>query len=168
MQKLSKINSKAKGNAGELEFVKILKKRFNSEAFSRVPSSGAWGGGQNRQKRDGMSIEQKLTLVADIMTPPEFKFVIEHKFYAEASFWDLFNDSSKFREWATQVSGDAKFVGKEPLLVMKFNRKGRIAMVRNMTVPNTVFDWFYNGDRWSCLKIEDFLELEDNFFMMEK
>jgi len=159
------VNSKKKGNRGELECVKILTKRFG-EGFARVPSSGAWGGGQNRSKRENMSIEQKLTLVADIMTPPNFRFVLEHKNYEAASFWDLFNASSNFNEWTEQVVSDAQFVGKEPLLIMKFSRHQRIIMTQ-LKIP-FIFSWRdVAGRLWNCNYFDVILEEENKWWYNE-
>jgi len=162
------INSKQKGNRGELECVKILNERFEEGGFARVPSSGAWGGGQNRELRENMSIEQKLTLVADIMTPPEFCYIIEHKSYAEIDFWELFNESSDLNKWAEQVSGDADFVGKDPMLIMKFNRHKRLVMIRHQT-PHVKFIWFdAQGRDWYCSWLEDLLAAPNSLFFSGK
>lgn len=160
---MPRINSKAKGNRGELECVKILTEKFGP-GFARVPSSGAWGGGQNRTLREDMSIEQKITLVSDIMTPPEFRFVLEHKNYADISFWDLFNESSPLIEWTEQVSNDAEFVGKDPMLIMKFDRHKRIVMTKENT-EKTKFTWIdVKGVVWYCSWFEDLLTLSTEWF----
>ena len=157
---MGKINSKKKGNRGELECVKLLTEVIG-EGFARVPSSGAWAGGQNRERREDMSIEQKLTLVADIMTPPSFKFVLEHKNYESIDFWDLFNEGSKLNEWTEQVSGDAEFVGKHPMLIMKFNRHKRIVMTRFDFDGMYRFRWYDNKEReWYCSWFEDTLKVD--------
>lgn len=122
-------NSKQKGNRGENELVHILGDAFGKGRFKRTPSSGAYTGGKNREGAENLPWEAKITLASDIITPSDFNFVIEHKFYAEANFWDLFSDKSKWNEWLEQVGGDAKFVGKVPLLIIKYNRHKRIALV---------------------------------------
>lgn len=122
-------NSKKKGNRGENQLVHILEKVFGKGKFKRTPSSGAYTGGKNREGAENLPWEAKITLASDIITPVNFKFVIEHKFYAEANFWDLFSDKSKWNEWLKQVEGDAKFVDKVPLLIIKYNRHNRIALV---------------------------------------
>lgn len=162
---MAKINSKQKGNRGELECVKILQSYFG-EGFSRTPQSGAWGGGQNRQLRENMSLEQKITLVADIMTPPEFNFVIEHKNYEKIELWDLFNSSSNLFSWTEQVFGDADFVGKDPLLIMKFNRKQRIAMVTKKPKKYRFIFIDKKGTNWYCDWFENMLnENEQSFWI---
>lgn len=156
---MAKINSKQKGNRNELECVKILTSRFG-KGFARVPSSGAWAGGANRSKREDMSLEQRITLVSDIMSPPNFNFTIEHKAYKEANFWELFNEGSNLKNWFKQCSEDAEFVGKSPMLVVKYNGKQRIAFVRE-----TLEDYVFETNSWYCLMFDDLLKLPDNFFM---
>ncbi len=129
-------NSKAKGNRGENQLVHILEDNFGKGKFKRTPSSGAYTGGKNRKGAENLPWEAKITLASDIITPADFNFVIEHKFYAEVNFWDLFSDKSNWNEWLEQVGGDAKFVGKIPLLVIKYNRHKRIALVPYMYITS--------------------------------
>lgn len=120
-------NSKQKGKRGENELVHILNAKFGEGKFKRVPFSGAITGGKNRAANENFEMKEAYT--SDIASPLSFNFVIEHKFYAEANFWDLFSDKSKWNEWIEQVEEDAKFIKKEPLLVVKYNRHKRIALI---------------------------------------
>ena len=164
---MAKINSQRKGRSAERDVSKILNERFGDgkKVFSPTPSSGAWGGGQNRERRIDMSLEQKMTLVSDIMTPPDFRFILESKFYADISFWDLFNESSKLRDWIEQVVSDSSFVGKEPFLVMKFNRKPKIAMTK-IDAPGKVFTFYYKNESWHCYLFEDLLSFEREWWFL--
>jgi hypothetical protein len=121
-------NSKKKGNRGELELVHILDDKFGEGTFKRTPSSGAYTGGKNREGAKNLSWEAKMTLASDLITPMDFNFIIEHKFYADISFWELFSDKSNWNEWLKQVEDDAAFVDRIPLLVIKYNRHERIAL----------------------------------------
>jgi hypothetical protein len=123
------INSKKKGNRGELELVHILEEKFGEGRFKRTPSSGAWTGGKNREGCENLPWEAKITLVSDLITPADFNFVIEHKFYADISFWELLSEKSNWASWLNQVEQDADFITKSPLLVIKYNRHDRIALI---------------------------------------
>jgi hypothetical protein len=169
------MNSKKKGNRGELELVHILEKRFGEGKFKRTPSSGAYTGGKNRDGAQNLPWEAKITLVSDLITPANFRFVLEHKFYGDVSFWDLFLDKSKWNEWVEQVEGDAGFVNKEPLLVIKYNRHNRIALIRPKLILNNrsvreFFRWYptpKNIDQqsqWSVIYFEDLIKLPDEFW----
>lgn len=157
-----KINSKKKGNSGELECSKIFNERFECAAFRRSPSSGAFVGGDNRAKSVGLSDEAKNTLVSDLICPSDFTFIIEHKSYEKIEFWDLFNEKSKLKAWMEQVTGDAAFVEKEPLLIIKCNRKERICFVKKEFAGHV----FKYGE-WYCGYLTDLLKEEKQYFFVE-
>lgn len=158
---MAKLNSKKKGNRGELECVHLLEDKFGKGRFKRSPSSGALTGGANREGSENLSIEAKITLASDIITPIDFRFVIEHKFYAEASFWDLFNESSILFDWFQQAEDDAKFVNKLPMLVVKYNYKQRIAYIQiDALAALPVFS--VRG--WNCYWFDDLLQLNNEWW----
>jgi hypothetical protein len=159
---MAKINSKKKGSSGELECVHILDEKFGKGKFFRVPASGARVGGFNREKAFNISKEAKEVLSGDIITPTNFKFSIEHKFYANSNFFDLFNEKSDLQNWFNQAEGDAKFSNKEPMLVVKYNGKKRIVFVK-VKLDKYVFE----TKGWFCLWFSDLLLLEDSFFFNE-
>lgn len=162
------INSKKKGNSGELELVHILNDRFKEHSFARSVSSGAYTGGMNQHRATTLTEEQKLVFSGDIRVPTDFKFTIEHKFYSKIEFWDLFNQGSDLFKWYEQSQTDADNVGKEPLLIVKINNHKRIAFVKMdylirhpyLTNDNIVF--YHNGR--ACLWLEELLKLPDEFF----
>lgn len=156
------VNGKKKGNRGELEAVHILNDRFGEGVFARVPQSGAVTGGLNRGKVKNLSEDALTTLSGDIITPKNFKFSIEHKFYANSNFFDLFNEKSDLQNWFKQAEGDAAFVNKEPMLVVKYNGKQRLVFVK-VKLDKYVFE----TKGWYCLWFSDLLLLEDSFFFNE-
>lgn len=168
------INSKRKGNSAENEVRKILDERFSFTNFHRSPSSGAFVGGYNFYRKEELNKSQNLVFVGDIYCSREdFKFTIEHKAYAEASFWDLFNESSDLHSWMKQAEHDAESVGKQPMLIVKYNNKKRIAYLKKNYVDSldcsnletyTIFS--HNG--WYCFWLEDLLKETDSFFFEEE
>jgi hypothetical protein len=156
------INGKKKGNRGELEFVHLLDERFGKGRFKRVPNSGAITGGLNREKVKNLDEAAIETLSGDIICPTKFKFSIEHKFYKDSNFFDLFNEKSNLQSWFSQAEGDANFSKKEPMLVVKYNGKKRIAFVK-VKLGSYVFET--NG--WYCTWLSELLLLEDSFFFNE-
>lgn len=158
---MASVNSKNKGNRNENELAKILNERFGNgkKIFSRSPQSGAWGGGSNRELREDMDYQSKLTLASDIITPHNFKFIIEHKAYKQASFWDLFNSSSELNSWVKQVEDDSSWVDKEPMLIVKYNNKKRIVYIKQK-IKGYVFEW----NEWYCYWLDDLLKLDNKFF----
>lgn len=163
------INSKKKGNHGELELVHILNERFPDYTFARSVMSGAYTGGSNSGRAEELTEEQKLIFCGDLRVPMSFKFTIEHKFYKEASFWDLFNKSSNLFTWYEQSETDAAKVNKEPLLIVKYNNKKRIAFVNmKYLIENkcSIKPVFIHNNK-GCFWLEDLLSLQDDFFFEE-
>jgi hypothetical protein len=153
------INSKNKGSSWERAFCKILKERFPGRDFSRVPTSGAFFGKSNKEKRSLAEDNVKEVLSGDVICPSEFKFSVECKSYAEISFWDLFNESSDLNSWIKQCSEDSEFVNKVPLLAVKINNhKPFVATTLNL--PNQIFT--YKG--FNFFKLDDFLKFDDTTF----
>jgi len=160
---MSKINAKQKGNRGERELVHILDARFGEGRFRRTPSSGAITGGSNRAISENLDLESKLTLASDIIAPIDFRFVIEHKAYEAASFWDLFNPGAELNKWLQQVEDDSEFVNRESMLVCKYNRHERICYIKDNIEELQRF--VYQG--WSCYVLADLLEkTPDDFWFI--
>lgn len=168
------INSKRKGNSSENEVRKILDERFSFTNFHRSPSSGAFVGGSNFYRKEELNKSQNLVFVGDIYCSREdFKFTIEHKAYAEASFWDLFNESSDLHSWMKQAEHDAESVGKQPMLIVKYNFHERIVYLKKNYVDSldcsnldTYAIFSHNG--WYCFWLEDLLKETDGFFFEEE
>lgn len=153
------INSKNKGSTAEREVSKILNDRFVGYTFARSVQSGAYTGGSNSSRADALTEEQKLVFSGDIRIPVNFKFTIEHKFYKEISFWDLFNESSDLHKWFKQAQHDADQVNKSPMLVCKFNNKKRIVFIHEKPTEPV-----FNHLGWNCYWFEDLLTQPDFFF----
>lgn len=169
-------NSKKKGNRGENQLVHILCEHFGEGEFKRTPSSGAYTGGLNRESSKNLPWEAKITLASDIITPANFKFIIEHKFYESMNFWDLLSDKSCWNEWIKQAESDAKFIKKLPLIVIKYNRHQRIALTPYTYIMSYAsqcpeanllakrFIW----KSYSVVWLEDLLKLPRDFWFAEE
>lgn len=169
---MAKINSKKKGNRGEIEVVHILEKRFGEGKFKRTPSSGAYVGGKNREGCKNLPWEARIVLASDIIVPMEFKFIIEHKFYADISFWELFSEKSNWQEWIDQADGDATFVERQPLIVIKYNQHKRIALIKKEYLLKEIERMKINFDTkeftwrgYSVVQFEDLLKLPNDFWL---
>ena len=164
-----KLNSKQKGNRGERELAKIFNKRFGEGLFKRTPMSGGFVGGGNQASAINLSEEAKITLVSDLITPINFKFIVEHKFYNGANFWDLLSYHSTWIHWIDQIEYDAKFVNKYPLIVVKYNRHKRIALVPEVLLMNEEFTTpklFWN--QYRVILFDDLLKMDDDWWFFEK
>lgn len=156
------INSKNKGNVWERALCKILKERFPGRDFSRVPTSGAFFGKSNKEKRSLAEDNVKEVLSGDIICPSDFRFSVECKSYADISFWDLFNESSDLHSWMRQCTEDAEFTNKVPLLVVKINNH-KPFVGTTLLLPDLVF----THKHFNFYTLEEFLRFDDTVFFEE-
>ena len=155
---VKRINSKCKGNRGELELAKILSARFGMP-FARIGvSSGA------RPKQVTLDGIAKETFTGDLIVPEGFLFSVEVK--AVNVHVDLLDGSVLLDKFLRQASDDAASIDKLPMLCWKRNRRGWLAFV-----PKRAF-WSYGelplhyvrrGD-WLICKLDALLEIKDRHF----
>lgn len=173
-------NSKKKGNRGENELAKMLCERFGEGSFKRTPSSGAYTGGINREKAEYLPWEAKITLASDIITPSNFNFIIEHKFYQEVNFWNIFSEKSQWLEWMEQAQHDAEFVNKEPMVIVKYNRHPRLCILSApylmdklkefelSITPKLYWQPIKSAIAYAIVLLDDLLRLPDEFWFSKE
>ena len=153
-----RINSKQKGNRGELELAKILSAKFGMP-FARIGvSSGA------RPKQVKLDGSAKETFTGDLVVPEGFLFSVEAK--AVNAQVDLLERSVLLEKFLRQVSDDAASIGKMPMLCWKRNRRGWLAFI-----PKRAFEGYgelplpyaRRGD-WLICKLDALLEIADRRF----
>jgi|GEM_PF-2659650 hypothetical protein len=161
MELMAKIASKKKGNRVELEFAKIFTKRF-SRTFKRVPQSGAFS---TINKDEGLDKSVLDTLSGDLIPPNGFKFSIEIKSRLDFNFWDLLADETEneIDSWIEQAEGEARITNKEPLIIVKVNRRKPFAIFPEKLKKGRLS---YKG--YTILRIDYFLDLPDKFFLKEE
>lgn len=143
---------KAKGNGFEGLIAKKLSAALPLN-FMRSPGSGARVGGKNFEKIGAMFGEDALKLfVADVVPINErqenlrFHFSIECKAYATPdNFTSLVAGTANVFKWFEESVVDAAKIGKEPMLVFKWNHTPIFVAVA--------------GDGWSEKKIPLFPKL---------
>ncbi len=154
------INGKKKGNRTELEFAKLLSKRFG-KTFKRVPMSGAFS---TANKGTGTSEIAMDVLSGDIIPPEGFKFSIEVKSRKEFNFWDMLNDGNcDIDSWLSQSKEEGMISHKEPLLIIKINNKKPFVFFRR-TLHEGKLTY---KEEWSVMRMDYFLNLPDSFFFKE-
>lgn len=154
--KKKKVNGKAKGNRVELNLCKFLTKHFGEE-FSRAPGSGA------RTSQVALLPEHaKKTLTGDICVPDGFKWVIECKggYEDDMHLENILNGDdgmSRLDEFIQQVTKDADYCGRKPIILWKRNRKPWIAMYREFDLNEVSFDKFMAYGEWRIVNFEKLL-----------
>lgn len=155
-----KINSKRKGNRNELEFAKILTKRFNKNFSRSVGSGNRWSQTAYLPKH-----AQKV-FSSDLVVPENFKFALEVKGgYNGIDLNSIFlRGNSDLNKFLIQAYKDAKRADKKPLLAWKKNRKPWLVFLLNKDAENLNFKYKLIYNQWTAVALEDFLKLEDEFF----
>jgi Holliday junction resolvase len=159
-----KINSKRKGNRNELEFAKILTKRFN-KGFSRSVGSG------NRWSQTAFLPKHAQKIFSsDLVVPKNFKFTLEVKGgYNGIDLNSIFlRGNSDLDKFLIQCYKDAKRAGKKPLLAWKKDRKPWLIFVLNKDVEGLDFKYKLIYNKWTAVALEEFLKLTDDFFFNKK
>lgn len=121
---------KAKGNGFEGQIAKKLSKALAPLSFIRSPGSGARLGGKNFAKFGSMfGAEAAAIFTGDVVPTNEkeaglkFKYSVECKSYATSdNFPAIVNGTANFFKWFEESVVDAEKIGKEPILIVKWNR----------------------------------------------
>lgn len=159
-----KINSKRKGNRNELEFAKILTKRFN-KGFSRSVGSG------NRWSQTAfLPKHAQKVFSSDLVVPKSFKFALEVKGgYNGIDLNSIFlRGNSDLDKFLIQVFKDAKRAGKKPLLAWKKDRKPWLVFILSKDAEGLDFKYKLSYNKWTAVALDEFLKLNDDFFFKIK
>ena len=130
------VDSRAKGRTAELKARDVLRK-YTGLDWERVPLSGA--------------LDAKHKLKGDLYIP-EVKntFCVEVKHYKDDYLTSkvLTDKSPKFLEWWEQTIRESNEVGKEPLLIFKYNRsKWFVAMEGQWASESFKHFVFYDSEQ---------------------
>jgi hypothetical protein len=120
---------RAKGGAFETKIAKLLSERLAPLKFIKTQGSGGRVGGKNFATIGQLFGEDALKLfVGDVVPANErdeglaFRHSLELKFYKEPDSWGtLVSGTAKVFAWMDEARTDAARVGRNPLLIFKFN-----------------------------------------------
>jgi len=150
-----RINGRRKGNTFERQLAKKLNMRFNTDEFCRTPGSGAFATTHKLPKH--------LQIHGDLITPQNFKFVIEAKRGYNLQLEDLWKPKSKFYEFIEQASRDGEAAKKPWLLIYKRDRQKEIVICSHKFSINEKA--LVKGKYYIYL-LEDLLALNDLEFLI--
>ena len=128
LYKKPRINSRVKGNAFERNIAKRLNERFETKEFCRTPGSGAFA--------TTHKLPEYLQVHGDLITPKDFKFIIEAKRGYDIKFEDIWKPKSKLFEFIAQAKRDGDSANKPWLLIYKKDRQKEI-VITDETLPAT-------------------------------
>jgi hypothetical protein len=150
-----RINGRRKGNAFERQVAKTLNERFNTDEFSRTPGSGAFA--------TTHKLPEHLQIHGDLITPENFKFVIEAKRGYNLQLEDLWKPKSKFYEFIEQASKDGEAAKKPWLLIYKRDRQKEIVICSHKFSIN---EKALVDGKYYIYMLEDLLTLNDLEFII--
>jgi hypothetical protein len=114
---------KTKGKGYENDVAKFLTETYGDK-FIRVPSSGAYLGGSNFDRRHTMTEGQIRSFKGDIIPPDSWnRFNCEAKFYKDFKFHLLYTSNITLDSWILETETAAN-PGDISIIFMKFNRIG--------------------------------------------
>lgn len=173
-RKLKPGMGKAKGSGFEGQIAKKLSSALPIN-FIRSPGSGARIGGKNFATVGAMMGEETMKLFnADVVPVNEqavgyaFRFSVECKFYATAdNFTSLAGGTANLFKWFQESVIDSAKIGREPVLIFKWNRTPTFVATLAGARPNPPLLSIKNSDL--SLDIYDFDEaLKDQDFWVTK
>ena len=166
LKKKKRKNSRQKGNKFENDVCKILNERFKTTEFCRTPGSGAFA--------TTHTLPKHLTIGGDLITPKNFKFLIECKkgYNKNLQIPELFSCKSWISGVLYKVLAESEKYQKSPLLIIKQDRKEELVIIPSKLRPilwptrnkfievNLSDDW-----NWSIIPLKEILDnCPDSFF----
>lgn len=162
-------NSKSKGNSYERRIANLFADEFD-DTFRRVPMSGAFTGGINIHRVQGLREDVKEGLTGDIISPKWFPASVEVKAYADEPKFHhvLQGKSKKLDEWIEQCCTELATTKKDFfLLIFKINRKGEFVLFSSdgvldeITKTENFMTYTINNYKYSVITLESFLKYKN-------
>jgi len=135
LNKPKRIKTGKKGKKGELDIVNDLNLRF-VELLTKNPTWGGFsrtiGSGNRWGQQVNLPQHAKDTFTGDLVTPTNFKFVIESKKgYNDIDLFDCFSGRNRgLDEFLKQVNDDSVRSGKKPMLIWRKDRKEKLVFLK--------------------------------------
>lgn len=159
-------NSRQKGNKFENDVCKLLNKRFDTNEFCRTPGSGAFA--------TTHTLPEHLTIGGDLITPKNFKFLIECKkgYNKDLQIPEFFSCKSWISGVLYKLLAESEKYQKKPLLIIKQDRKEELAVIPTELRPG-LYEYGYsyieinnsNDWKWTIIPLKEFLKFRDEFFL---
>lgn len=163
--KKKKKKGKPKGNRFERQLAKELNSRFNTKEFTRTPGSGGFATSHK-------NLPQHLQLQGDLVTPSNFKFVIEAKSGYDVTLNSVFSKKSEIWKFIKQAKKESKEAKKPWILVYKKDYCKPLAFTEYKNVlehsKTRAYDYFVLDSKGSnpilCCLWSDLLQEPDLLF----
>lgn len=158
-RKTKKRKGKPKGNSFERKLAKELNDRFKTKEFTRSPGSGGFA-------TSHINLPEHMQVQGDLITPLNFRFVIEAKCGYDLNINSLFSKKSKLYEFIRQSKKEKELSKKEWLLIYKKDYCDPIVFMENNKKETklNVSNFFVLQNKIICCPWKDLLQQPDDFF----
>ena len=163
------VNGKQKGNKFERDIANMLSERFAAytgieKAFRRNPDSGSFFGGSNVERKEIYDTE--FAIYGDLICPRNFNFTVECKHYKSPPTVNaiLKQDVKEWDGWIEQAWQDAAACGKEPLIIIRYNRTETLTITKPDTISSQPIILYQDVE---IHRLEQLLKEQDSFFFNE-
>ena len=152
-------NSRAKGNAFERKVADMLNKRFSTKEFCRTPGSGAFATSHK-------NLPEHLKLYGDLITPINFRYVIEcKKGYNKENICSFFSKKSEINSFIKQADKESKYSNKPFIIILCQDRQKPICILHKDNVTYINDDYLLYNDKYIITTLENLLMLDNYFFL---
>ena len=117
------VNSRRKGSNFERGLATQLNELFETKEFARTPGSGAFA--------TTPDLPEHIQIHGDLITPEDFKYVIEAKCGYKVDIDDLLRHNSELHKFIRQAKKESKRAKKPWLLVYKKTRKDTLVFTES-------------------------------------
>lgn len=126
--KTKRVNSRRKGSNFQRDIAKKLNEIFGTKDFCPTPGSGAFATTHD--------LPEHLQIYGDLITPKNFRFVIECKCgYDDIRITDLFKFNKGIWEFIDQVKRDSGKANKEWMVIFKQKRSDILMITAEGVLP---------------------------------
>lgn len=152
-----RINSRSKGSAFERKICNLFNSTFETKEFCRTPGSGAFA--------TTHSLPEHLKIHGDLITPENFKYIIEcKKGYNKENLSSLFSSNSKLIEFINQAKKDSIRANKPFMLIWQQDRSDILCILDKHIFPSYLdFKSLIYKD-YIIVRLKDLLKAEINFW----
>ena len=156
-KKNKRVNSRTKGNAFERKVAATLNTRFNTDEFCRSPGSGAFA--------TTHSLPEHLQIYGDLITPKNFRFIIEcKKGYNKEKLCDFFREKSEVRSFIRQALRDSRKANKAFLIVFQQDRSVVLSIFKKEELRYDMLKDWIEWDEYCIAPLDQVLTIDDSAF----
>ena len=163
------VNGKQKGNKFERDIANMFSERFRDytgieKSFRRNPDSGSFFGGTNVERKEIYDTE--FAIYGDLICPRNFNFTVECKHYKSPPSVNqiLKQDIKEWDDWISQAWQDAEACGKEPLIIIRYNRTETLTITKPDFISSAAIILYKDVE---VHRLEQLLLEENSFFFTE-